>query len=162
MMPGRKTPWIEILGALGVVLSLVFVGYQIHENTKAVRGATVQGITDQALELNSLLISVPELRDGYWKAARGQTDLTAAQTGTLATWYAMQLRVAENRFRQRQLGTFSVDDAAVGGRSPALRLPFFRSYWKARRSFYSPDFAAFVDRELIPLVQDSLPPVVLH
>ena len=36
----------EILAALGVVASLIYVGYQIRETRKAVRAATAQARTD--------------------------------------------------------------------------------------------------------------------
>jgi hypothetical protein len=67
------------------------------------------------------------------------------------------LRVAENRFRQRELGTFTGEAAAAGSAAVAYRVPFFRSYWSVRRHTYAADFAAFVDSALIPLVKDSFP-----
>ena len=162
MTADRKTfTWFELISAGGVILSLIFVGLQVRENTKAVRSATVTALTDQSLLANELLITVPELREGYWKAAQGRADLTRAEQATLSTWMAMQLRIAENRYRQNQLGTLR-GDLVAGGRSPALSLPFFRAYWSARREFHPADFGAFVDRELIPHVRDSLPSIILE
>src|SRR5688500_10167484 len=123
MVIERGKVWVELFSGIGVVLSLIFVGLQVRENTRAVRSGTMQSLTDQTLQLNALLITSPELRDGYWKAARGQTDLTPSELHTLSTWYAMQLRVAENRFRQVQLGALRGDPMVIGGRSAALSLP---------------------------------------
>ena len=41
----------EILAALGVVASLIYVGYQIRETRKAVRAATAQARTDPGVQL---------------------------------------------------------------------------------------------------------------
>ena len=41
----------EILAALGVVASLIYVGYQIRETRKAVRAATAQARTDLGVQL---------------------------------------------------------------------------------------------------------------
>ena len=58
----RKTSWIDVLTGLGIIFSLIFVASEIRGNTKAVRGATMQGITDQSLSLSMALVSTPELR----------------------------------------------------------------------------------------------------
>jgi hypothetical protein len=40
--------WIDLLGATGVVASLIFVGLEVRQNTAAVRGATYQSIADSS------------------------------------------------------------------------------------------------------------------
>ena len=42
---------LELIGFISVIASLVFVGMEIRQNTTAVRGATNQAISDQALSL---------------------------------------------------------------------------------------------------------------
>ena len=49
----------EMLAALGVIGSLLFVGYEIRQNTEAVRGSTIQGIADQSLQV-TLALSMDE------------------------------------------------------------------------------------------------------
>ena len=127
----KKVPLLDALTALGVILSLVFVGLEIRGNTRAVRGTTLQGITDQSITLNMALISVPELRSAYAKAMSGKiADLSLVEEDALTSWYGALLRVAENRFRQRQLGTYDNVRAAGGiarfrsSMSPASR------YWR--------------------------------
>ena len=41
--------YYEGIAAVGVILSLLFVGLEVRENTKAVRGATIQAISDQSI-----------------------------------------------------------------------------------------------------------------
>ena len=74
-------------------------------------------------------------------------------------WYGAIMRVAENRYRQRALGTFN-DVTFAGGGATSYRIPFFKAYWENRRATYPPDFAAYVDSTLIPLVRDSIPRVI--
>jgi hypothetical protein len=61
--------------------------------------------------------------------------------------------IAENRFRQVELSI--IDFEVISGGAPEFRSPFFRTYWEARRKLYSPDFAAHVDRDLLPLSGES-------
>jgi len=156
----RKASWIDVLTGIGIILSLIFVASEIRTNTKAVRGATMQGVTDQSLNLSLALISVPELRAAYVRAQTGEVSgLTVQEEDMLNAWYGAVLRVAENRFRQRALGTFG-NVSAVGGIAPSYRVPFFKAYWAKRRSTYPEDFAVYVDSTLIPLVMDSVPRII--
>ena len=45
-----KRKWIDWLGAIGVVASLIFVGLEVRQNTAAVRGATYQSVADASLQ----------------------------------------------------------------------------------------------------------------
>jgi hypothetical protein len=155
-----RASWIEIITGIGIILSLIFVATEIRANTRAVRGQTLQGITDQSITVSLALVSDHELRAAYSKALAGHVaELTPAEEDVLNYWYGAVMRVAENRFRQRALGTF--DDASfAGGGATSYRIPFFRAYWTNRRATYPPDFAAYVDSTLIPLVKDSLPRII--
>lgn len=145
----------ETLTGLGVVLSLIFVALEIRANTEAVRGATIQGIADQYLEITLSSMETPEVRSGWAKAAAGRSDeLTLDEEIALNWYYNGILRIAENRFRQVELSIIELE--VISGGAPEFRSPFFRTYWEARRAQYSPDFAAHVDRDLLPLAADSL------
>ena len=140
----------ETLTGLGVVLSLIFVAFEIRANTEAVRGATIQGIADQYLDITVSSMETPEVRSGWAKAAAGRVDeLTLDEEIALNWYYNGILRIAENRFRQVELSLIDFD--VISGGAPEFRSPFFRTYWEARRALYSADFAAHVDRDLLPL-----------
>lgn len=156
----KQTSWIEVVTGIGVILSLIFVATEIRSNTKAVRGATMQGIADQSIQVTTMLISSPALGAAYAKASRGEVQsLTTDEEDQLDRFYAGVMRVAENRYRQRALGTFE-NTAMVGGGSTSYRIPFFKAWWQARRFLYPADFAAYVDSTLIPLGMDSVPRVI--
>ena len=159
-MSGKRTSWVEVITGIGIIVSLIFVATEIRSNTKAVRGETLHGITDQTISVTLALASIPELRAAYSKAQAGQVaELTPAEEDVLNYWYGAVMRVAENRFRQRALGTFD-DVRFAGGGATSYRIPFFRAYWENRRATFPPDFAAYVDSTLIPLVKDSMPRVI--
>ena len=151
----KKNAVPQTLTGLGVVLSLIFVALEIRANTEAVRGATIQGIADQYLAITLASMETPEVRSGWAKAAAGRADeLTLDEEIALNWYYNGILRIAENRFRQVELSI--IDFEVISGGAPEFRSPFFRTYWEARRALYSPDFAAHVDRDLLPLSQRAL------
>ena len=47
----RRKGMRDTLAAVGVVLSLIFVGYELRQNTQVARAAAVQAIADQSLEV---------------------------------------------------------------------------------------------------------------
>ncbi|MDH5589333.1 MAG: hypothetical protein OEZ65_09800 [Gemmatimonadota bacterium] len=145
----------ETLTGLGVVLSLVFVAFEIRANTDAVRGATIQGIADQYLAITLASMGTAEVRSGWAKAAAGRMDeLTVDEEIALNWYYNGILRIAENRFRQVELSIIELE--VVSGGAPEFRSPFFKSYWESRRSLYTDDFATHVDKYLLPLATDSV------
>ena len=55
-----KSSWYELIGLLGVVSSLVFVGIEIRQNTSAIKGATRQTIAEQINDLTLTSIASDE------------------------------------------------------------------------------------------------------
>ena len=53
----RKNLWLEIIGLMGIISSLVFVGVEIRQNTAAVKGATHQTVSEQINELTLTIAS---------------------------------------------------------------------------------------------------------
>lgn len=42
---------ISILANIGVIAGIIFLGYELRQNTYAIRGTTVHGISDQSLQV---------------------------------------------------------------------------------------------------------------
>jgi len=151
----NKTAIRETLTGLSVVLSLIFVAMEIRTNTDAVRGATIQGIADQFLDITIASMETPEVRSGWAKAAAGKTDELSLDEEIALNWYYNGiLRIAENRFRQVELSIIKIN--VVSGGAPEFRSPFFKFYWEPRRTLYASDFAAHVDEILLPLSKDPI------
>lgn len=138
----------EGLAALGVILSLVFVGYEIRQNTQVSRAAAIQGVTDQSLET---ILSWSE--DEQAVALLGRvlkgavpSDFTDDENTKLRLMYLASLRVAESRFRQSELGIIE-DQTILGGSAAILRAPYLLERWEQLKSGVSPDFAASFEAE---------------
>ncbi|MDH3208685.1 MAG: hypothetical protein OEO79_18950 [Gemmatimonadota bacterium] len=84
--------------------------------------------------------------------------MTAEDQYVLFVWYTSLMRIQENRFLQVELGT--VDSRALeqfGATSVAYQHPYFAQYWAGSSGGATPEFRAFVEESLLPLVRDSLP-----
>jgi hypothetical protein len=153
----RKMSWkdvTEILGVLGVIGSLIFVAFQIQQNTNAVRSATIQAILDRSYDATVLAVENAELRAATQASCDG--TLTADQRLQLAAYYRAILRLQMNRYLQVQLGILDEQLAlTLGGRGMAYRRPIFAELWAEGKREYSPEFQAFIEREVLPLAQKT-------
>ena len=157
VMEKRKMSWkdvTETLGVLGVIGSLIFVAFQIQQNTNAVRGATIQAILDRSFDSVVLSVENADLRAAHQAACDG--TLTADQRVHLMFFYRAVLRLQLNRFFQVQLGIIDEETALkLGGRGYIFTRPIFAELWGEAKSEYSPEFQAFIEREVLPLSQKT-------
>ena len=135
----------EMAAAVGVILSLVFVGLQINEGNRETRAATLQSATDSEMSLQSQLL---RYADVFQKINSGEPLEEGAETRTGIVLYKMVMTEYENRFNQLQAGYF--DAAKWETRLSSLRmfvaLPFF-DIWRPSigATGSDPEFLELVD-----------------
>jgi len=145
----------EIIGVLGVIASLVFVAFEIRQNTDAVRSSAIQDISRWSYDATVLTLDHPEIIRARQAACSG--SVTDDQRATLYVYYSAAMRIQLNRFQQVQLGILDEDLALnLGGRGGAYRNPFFAEFWSVvDKDEFDPGFLEFVERELVPLSQNG-------
>ena len=147
---GRAKALIEIVSAGAVLTGLIFVGYELNQNTEAVQAATLQSITDQSQEYLLLLSADPAL-NRIWRLANENPE---ALNESEASQYFFLLRAQwlryQNAFLQWQRGTMSDKDWALyemficdpaGSTTARSR----RLLWDQHRWALLPDFSQFVE-----------------
>jgi hypothetical protein len=141
----------EVLGVLGVIASMIFVGVEIRQNTNAVHGATLQAVSQQSLDLVMAGLDNPELRSAFAAAKSGQ--LSPEQRNLMGWFFSAKLRADENRFRQIELGILGPSTFLQMSNHAAYRTPHFAEYWARNSNIYAADFQDIVTREYLPLSQ---------
>ncbi len=137
----------DISAATLVVVSLIYVGIQIRQNTRAVRGSTLQVNTDFWGAL-FLRLAEPEMAAAYAAGMAGQPDIKPAHyTQFFFICRAMFLGF-ENQYYQFRQGI--LDHAIYFGyersiQTQLLVFPGFRVCWQQNRAVFSPVFVAHVD-----------------
>ncbi len=147
-----KRKWIDLLGAAGVVASLVFVGLEVRQNTAAVRGATYQAIADSSLQQTqwwasneALLQHTVRIEDGALPA-----DFSSEENLLIRASFVMTVRRIENLFVQVREGL--VEEDAVLRFRPSkdyFQSPYFREFWASWRLDKEPEFREFFEREFL-------------
>jgi len=141
----------EIVGALGVIASMIFVGLEIRQNTDTVRGATIQAVSQQSFDLAVAGLDNPDLRAAF--SAASEDSLSPDQESLMNWFYSAKLRADENRYRQVELGILDESVFAQLSNHAAYRFAYFTRYWARSGSTYSADFQSVVEREFLPLSQ---------
>ena len=141
--------WKELLAALGVVLSLTFVGLELRQNTVAVRAAARNELATGGRELLLFIANSPDIVQTLRLWRDPSVELTPNQEETAAYVVRALLRNLENVFLQVRAGI--VDESALssyGIQSPILRSPRFPDQWRRERASFNPDFALRLESEL--------------
>lgn len=139
----------EIIAAVGVIGSMLFVGVQIRQNTASVRGATLQAIADAYtgfIQTNSLDPTYREVERLVFLGATPK-DLTDDQNQLVGTNLIAWIGMLENTYVQNQLGLVSADVfEGYGWKRTLHHTPYFADWWRRRASLWvSPGFKRFFE-----------------
>jgi hypothetical protein len=109
----------EILGAAAIVVSLVFVGFQISDGNRETRAATLQSILDAEMSFQAELIRYSDV----WEQAVTTGDFADAVTRRRAiNLYNMAMTLSENRYEMAKAG---YSDASLRALERIVRLPLY-------------------------------------
>ena len=147
---GNYRALIEMIGAGAVLLGLIFVGFELKQNTEAVQASTLQGITEESQDYLLLMAADAEL-NRIWRLANVDPD---DLDETEASRYFFLLRAQwmryQNAFLQWQRGTMSDKDWTLyekficdpdGSTTARTR----RLLWLEHKPALLDDFARFVE-----------------
>ena len=138
----------EIIGALAVVISLVYVGIQVNDSAGAVRSASAN---DANVALQAFYLQVGADRETSSTMYRGLMS-EQALTNEEEYQFLMMLHGAflgfQNSYLLVEEGT--LDEELLNSLNTTVanvhQLPGMKRYWKQRRSYLHPGFAEWVDR----------------
>ena len=137
----------EITAAIAVIVSLVYVGQQVRENTAAIRSSTMQAVansSDMALQSQAANEELIRIRNTGDADVSALTELEASRYFSInrAIWIRMQ-----NIYAQRQLGVlddsfwYTYSRIICGIYAP----PGVRDTWPDHSGVLAPDFVEFVE-----------------
>jgi len=137
----------EIISAFAIVLSLLFIGFQLKDNATATRSATA----------NATIASM-----SAWYAGNGQSEQASAlflsaienpEALSREQWYqfvmnfhAMMLNF-QNSFYLTEQGTLdqNIRNSLTAVISGVKDQPGFGLYWRQRKTIFFPEFQQYID-----------------
>jgi len=141
----------EMVSVVAVVVSLIYVGIQVRQNTQAVKNNTLQNISESQLNVYGLLAAHGDLAEICFQSATGRGSDQGSEKFRYTAWMHTAIRSLENAFYQHREG--ALDDrnwrALCRQYGPNLHTGHNAKYWEERSFMYSDDFKEFVDNELL-------------
>ena len=141
----------NLLAAVGVIISLLFVGYEIRQNTSESRAAGAAAVGDNLREVLLTRAQSPSLAEAV-EAGRTGESMTVAQDSQYRAYMIALIRTVEDAYIQYEAGRLSEDQLNVrlaaarfdlGGEARRERREQFR-----RAGIFSDSFMQWLEEHL--------------
>jgi hypothetical protein len=138
---------LELVGIAAIVVSLVFVGYELRQSTAIARSDAYNSFTNQFFELASNAALDERMSGLIARVNQGALpgDFKVEEQVSIRMYQAAAVRVWEGLFRSVQAGVLpeeALDSAANG---IVINNNFFRSTWASTKQLYTRDFVAYFE-----------------
>lgn len=139
----------EIAGAIAVVVSLIYVGLSVNQNTNAIMVANHQALVALDQDTNGWLRD-PEFAEIFVNATKGIDQLSSAQSRQYFTFVADKFNAWEFAYLTYESGMME-DNIWKGWDRYYRSLIDTKSnqgYWESAKAGFSPAFVSYVDSVL--------------
>lgn len=136
----------ELLGAVGVVLTLLYLSRQVRENTESLRRSTTHDALRSIADFNRFVASDPELVDLFWRGSADPDSLSDTEWQRYVSLASTLIRKFELLYLDYQSGALSQDlweAQASNIRTWMVRPGAFR-WFSELGSHVHPEFRSFV------------------
>ena len=143
----RAVQVAEVIGAIAVVISLIYVGSEIRQNTFAVQDSSHQSTLGLSHEIERMLYD-PDFAAIYDAGLRDYSSLTDIQRRQFYGFVTQRLNVFEYVF-YGYYSRESIDEEVWSGYDTWIRSEFrndsWVEVWRDARGFYGQQFATYID-----------------
>jgi len=137
---------VSVLANLGVIAGIAFLGFELRQNTVALRSSATQGIYDQMTALQDMLIS--ESLEGLMsKALNTPFELTVPEASKANALLLNLFRVGQNIHFQIQQGVYDANYAEGFWQEMRddFEQPGYQLFWETQKALFDAEFREFVD-----------------
>jgi len=137
----------EFIAAIGVVFSLIFVGFQIRQNTKAIHRQEANITLDQWSRVRRLILEHDHLADILLRGQREPDALTAAESAQFNLLLAEFLRTVSLLYGRTKEGLIDAREWAAMKEQTrqVVTQPGGKRFWDENRASFDEAFAREID-----------------
>ena len=131
----------ELIGSVGVIVTLVYLAMQIRSNTNATQGSTELDIGRELAEWTARMTSDLRLQNIYDRITRHE-EVTAEEAYTYVWAQSGYFFLCEGWYRQYRRGLIprSSWDPIAQSLVAILKVPYMSSWWDNRATPFSEEF----------------------
>jgi hypothetical protein len=138
----------ELLGALGVIISLLYLGTEVRSSSRATRQAAAQAIYTKLSTLHEGLANHPALADVWARGSKGLATLDEGERVQFSALMAAHYRLYEEMYNCKRVG--DIDEWAWEGVTSQLNdvasTRGWAEWWTARGHWFSEDFQRLINQ----------------
>ena len=141
----------EIVGTVAIVISLIYVGIQVNDSTRAVRSSTANETTSA---ISAWYSDIGNNQQSAELFAKGLVDPESLSSGELAQYMYLAHGIIlqfQAAYYLSEEGTLDLElrKSITNNLAGVRELPGFLLYWSQRGSLFKPSFREFVDDVLV-------------
>jgi len=137
----------ELIGAGAIIISLVYLAYQLRQNTHSIKLAALQSTMDRWIEWSGVLATTPDLAQIVHRGNANYHSLDPAEALRYGAYVQMFFDAVENYHTQ-------LVDIGIGGDESVLEsivrrrivIPGFAQWWQENTGDYDAGFVAMIER----------------
>ena len=141
----------QVIGAIAVVISLFYVGFQIKRNTSAVRSATAQAVHDNYADWYMNLMGNAELNRIAIKGLKDYSSLDETEKAQFIETFMAFISFSQNAFYQWQAKALS-PPLWVSRELLTMNLlasPGGKEFWKERGYIFGNEYRGYVEKVIL-------------
>jgi hypothetical protein len=140
----------DVIGALAIVISLIYVGIQVNDSTRAVRSATANDMSAAISSWYAEIGSNSQATRVFLNGVANPESLSREETAQfIYMMHGLQLEYqAAFYLAQEQTLDVELQEALTNTIAGVRAQPGFKMYWAQRRESFEPDFRTYVDELL--------------
>ena len=137
----------ETLGALGVIVTLFYLGVQIRQNSRLLRASTSSVTTAAITTTSSLITQDPEVAQIYWSGLTDRALLSENDRRRFDSLVSSSLFILAQEYAFLLDGVLNerVWRARFEGLKWQLRQPGVQQWWQEWSMVFDPEFQRFVN-----------------
>jgi hypothetical protein len=141
----------QIIGALAVVISLIYVALQIRQNTNAIRSATAQTVHEHFANWYHLIAADAELAQIAANGLRDYASLSEKEKVRFVATFMSFLSYSQNAFLKWREGLLK-PALWLGWEQVMMNLfgaPGGKALWKERSYLFGEEFRQYIENDLM-------------
>ena len=144
---GELANYAEVVGGVAVLISLIYVAFQIRQNTSVVRTSNYADLSFKISEFNQLIAVHPDLADIYIRGLESYDQLSDIEKTRFNMSISRLMQAVQAMFHLRQRGYIDGKLAQTNFDSVALFLaaPGLQEWWQDNNRWWESDFQQLVN-----------------
>lgn len=137
----------QIVGAVGVIISVIYLAHQVRSNARQTRLASMRDLSQAFNEWLYGLAGNPQIGDLYYRGLRDFASIEGADLPRFSALMDSLFRIYEDMYYQKLEG--HLDVRVWRGFELIMRdiiaYPGSQAWWRSRSHWFSREFAEFIN-----------------